>query len=87
MTFVTGLVQRISSFEQVAKYHAERLMEELRLDRIEREGNMASCERFLNSTHVTKLIEERDQMMDSMDHQSFSTKATVFPNMKTFEGC
>ena len=86
MSFVNSLLQRISTFEMIAKYHSERHMEELRLDRVEREENSASCESFLNRSHATKLIEERSEMLAKMEDQSFSTKATVFPNMSLLKG-
>ena len=47
---------------------------------------MVSCETFLNSSHVTKIIEERGQMLASVKDQSFPIIAARLPKMEALKG-
>ena len=78
--------ERIETFRQVSKYHAEERLEKLRQQRVDLEENMASCEAFLNSSHVTKMIEERGQMLASVEDQYFPITAAVLPKMEALKG-
>ena len=80
------LHERIETFGQVSKYHAGQRLEKLRQQRVDLEANMASCETFLNSSHVTKMIEERGQMLASVKDQSFPIIAARLPKMEALKG-
>ena len=74
-SFASKLRLRISTLEEVAKYHAERRIENLRSDRVALESMLASHERFLNSSHVSLMIEKRSGILDSVQDRTLTSIA------------
>ena len=85
-SFASKLRLRISTLQEVAKYHAERRIENLRSDRVALESKLASHERFLNSSHVSLMIEKRSGILDSVQDQTLTAIADDFPSMSALKG-
>ena len=77
---------RIARFEQISKYHAERRMEEMRKGRIGLEAKIASCENFLSSHHVIKIIEQKKDLMDSLKDDHLNDTTVNSANMSALKG-
>ena len=80
-----GLKERVSVFEKFSNNYTEKEVVRLQEYRRELEAEIASCEKYLSSSHITNIVENRETMLKSIQKNK-STSYSDKPSIDRLEG-
>ena len=79
-----SLKDRIHVFEKFANTNTEKEVVKLQEYRTELEENIVSCQTYLNSNHIAKIVENREPMLKKI--QNNTTRYPHYPRYFRLEG-
>ena len=80
-----GLKERVSVFKKFSNDYTEKKVVRLQEYRRELEAEIASCEKYLSSSHITNIVDHRETMLKSFQRNK-STSYSDKPSIDRLEG-